>query len=38
MVDCKSNCPKLENEEPHARMTLFYIDQNKETEHRHEAN
>ena len=26
-VDCKSNCPKLENEEPHARMNLFSIDQ-----------
>ena len=29
MVDCKSNCPKLENEALHARMNLFYIDQNK---------
>ena len=37
-VDCKSNCPKLENKEPHARMNLFRIDQNKEKEHRHEAN
>jgi hypothetical protein len=37
-VDCKSNCPKLENKEPHARMNLFHIDQNEEKEHRHEAN